>query len=67
MAKTQKGFMSRVIDGFLEIATIEISSIVALLITISILSIHVSLIIKIILLSIVVSLYLAVLIRTVKK
>lgn len=67
MAKTQKRFINKIIDGFFEIATIEIGTILALLITIIILSINVSLILKIVLLALVVSVYLTVLIRTAKK
>ena len=67
MAETQKRFINKIIDGFFEIATIEISSILALLITIFILSINASLILKIVLLVLVVSVYLTILVRTVRK
>ncbi len=67
MAKAEKGFINRIIESFFELATIEISSMLALMMTIFILSINFGLILKIALVALVVSVYLMILIRTARK
>jgi MFS superfamily sulfate permease-like transporter len=67
MAKAQKGFFSKIIDSFFDIATIEISTLLALVVTLIVLSLSIKLIAKIPILALVGTVYIIVLIRTVRK
>ncbi len=67
MAKAQKGFISKIIDSFFEIATIEISTLLTLVVTLIVLSLNIKLITKIPILALVGTVYIIVLIRTVRK
>lgn len=67
MVKAQRGFVSKIIDSFFEMATIEISTLLALVVTLFVLSINISLIVKIPIWALVGTVYLIILVRTIRK